>query len=453
MKDLYTFDHNKSLALETYEQVRTVYGALFDELKIPYLVAEADSGDMGGNLSHEFQFCTSKGEDHVVNCQSCGYVANEEMAQTAIPPEEDSQDWLNWTFMTPEKLRESAVSSPQRAISVWRGLSLDKSVLINVWYPLGSPSSTANIPTYTQPGINTHAVKAILPELDPGVENAGLLWNQKQEYNGAAREDGTQITGAIINLIDCRVPAIVRDAIASGDPKLPFLPDSVNKMALKVMSPILSRHPRTREPINLLRIRDGDKCPRCHDGTLKVQLAVELGHTFYLGDRYSGPLEAIVTVPAEAQAGSTQRASQQVPMQMGCHGIGVSRMVGAVAEILADAKGLNWPRVIAPYEAVVVPAQGNELDAEIVYDLLVASSGNSSDTKYETLDLVLDDRAYPFPWKMRDADLVGYPVIVVVGRAWKNERICEVQCRRLGVRENVASKGLYGFVRKLLEQL
>lgn len=452
MKDLYTFDHNKCLALETYEQVRTVYGALFDELKIPYLMAEADSGDMGGNLSHEFQFCTTKGEDHVVNCQTCGYVANEEVAQTAIPPEEDSRDWLNWIYVAPEKPIEPAVSSPQRAVSVWRGLSFNKSVLINVWYPLESRSLTTNIPTYPRPGINTHAVKAILPELDPGIENAGIVWNQKQEY-GAARENRSSITRAIINVVDCRVPAIVRDAIASGDPNVPFSPDSVNQDTPKVTSSIISRHPKTHQPINLLRIRDGDKCPKCHDGTLKVQLAIELGHTFYLGDRYSGPLEAIITVPAEAEAGASQRASQPVPMQMGCHGIGVSRMVGAVAEILADAKGLNWPRVIAPYETVVVPAQGNELDAEIVYDLLVASSGNSSDTFDETLDLVLDDRAYPFPWKMRDADLIGYPVIVVVGRAWKNERTCEVQCRRLGVRENVASKGLFDFIMKLLKQL
>jgi prolyl-tRNA synthetase len=135
---------------------------------------------------------------------------------------------------------------------------------------------------------------------------------------------------------------------------------------------------------------------------------------------------------------------------MGCHGIGVSRLIGAVAEILADSKGLNWPRVIAPYEVVVVPAQGNESDAATVYDALMDDARGITT---EPVDTVLDDREHPFPWKMRDADLIGYPVIVVVGRHWKQKRVCEVQCRRLAIKEDVQLDELSGFVRKLLSQL
>src|SRR3978361_1797100 len=93
MKDLYTFDHNSNLALITYDEVREVYAKLFDELKIPYLVADADSGNMGGTLSHEFHFPTPKGEDHVISCDRCDYVANEELAEAAIVRnEKKSQD-------------------------------------------------------------------------------------------------------------------------------------------------------------------------------------------------------------------------------------------------------------------------------------------------------------------------------------------------------------------------
>jgi prolyl-tRNA synthetase len=128
-------------------------------------------------------------------------------------------------------------------------------------------------------------------------------------------------------------------------------------------------------------------------------------------------------------------------------------MIGAVAETLADEKGLNWPRVIAPYEAVVVPTPGNELDAVSIYDALVIGPGSAGNTSQNSLDVVLDDRENPFPWKMRDADLVGYPVIVVVGKGWKTEGMCEVQCRRLSVRESVPLQRLRAFVEGLLVRL
>ncbi len=92
--------------------------------------------------------------------------------------------------------------------------------------------------------------------------------------------------------------------------------------------------------------------------------AIEVGHIFHLGTRYSQPLNAVVAVPPEVDAAG------QVAMQMGCHGIGLSRMIGAVAAALADSKGLNWPKVIAPFEVAVLPGKGNEEDAVAVYEEL-----------------------------------------------------------------------------------
>jgi prolyl-tRNA synthetase len=136
-------------------------------------------------------------------------------------------------------------------------------------------------------------------------------------------------------------------------------------------------------------------------------------------------------------------------MQMGCHGIGVSRIIGAVADTLADDKGLNWPRVIAPYEVVILASNaGLEQVAIEAYDTLSGPSGSSP-----LRDVVLDDRPQSFAWKMHDADLVGYPIIVVVGRTWKAKGMCEVQCRRLEIREEVPLKGLPDFVDMLLDQL
>ncbi|KAF2704511.1 prolyl-tRNA synthetase [Pleomassaria siparia CBS 279.74] len=272
MKDLYTFDYSSELALETYQEVRAAYNNLFDELKVPYLVADADSGNMGGKLSHEYHFASPKGEDDVWKCNTCEFVVNDEL-------------------------------------------------------------------------------------VEKGVE-------------------------------------------------------------------------------------DGDICPRCppNTGHLTVRKAIEVAHTFHLGTRYSEPLGALVTTPKDPRP---------QPLHMGCHGIGVSRLIGAVASILSDSKGLNWPRAIAPFEVIIIGADSNMDMGEAQFNHL-----SVSDETGEPLDVAWDDRPIKsMGWKLRDADLIGYPVILVLGRAWKERGAIEVQCRRLGIKKEVDMASLKKEVTALLDQL
>ena len=446
MKDLYTFDYSIPSALETYHQVREVYTKIFDELRLPYLVADADSGDMGGNLSHEFHFPTPNGEDNIISCTNCSYVANEELAESAIQPDIES-GVARATSSTDisTKLPSEDISALQPQI--WRGISRDRQTLINVWYPASSSPSD-------HPEINLHAVKSAVPEFDASVEDPLPFWAEST----AATTPSKSLR--LVNLVDCRLPRLLREGIGSQSPQVAFWPEQLNGQPPAVSMETLSQDPSTSQPLNLLRIRDGDSCRRCATGTLRVQKAIEMGHTFYLGTRYSDPLNATVAVPGhllrDGDLNHTTVAQrpdpseeQQVPMQMGCYGIGVSRMVAAVADTLADEKGLNWPRVMAPFEAVVVPAKGLDEAASDVYDVLSSPAIPHG----PRLDVVLDDRAESFPWKMRDADLVGYPVIIVAGRRWKDERICEVQCRRLNVREELPLDQIPAFVESLLSKL
>jgi prolyl-tRNA synthetase len=254
-------------------------------------------------------------------------------------------------------------------------------------------------------------------------------------------------------LIDCRLPEHVLSAINTRDSDIPNWPVSIETVPPLTNKIAISEHESTHKPLNLLRIVSGDSCPRCSDGKLNVQKAIELGHTFHLGTRYSEPLSATVDVPAgnsEAFVGSEGPRLNQVPLQMGCHGIGLSRLIGAIAETLADDKGLNWPRVIAPFEVVIISGKGLDEAALEVYDTL---RSKSSMTDRSELDLILDDRAESFPWKLQDADLVGYPIIVVVGRRWRTERKCEVQCRRLKLHKQVSIEVLPDFVRDTLAHL
>jgi hypothetical protein len=194
------------------------------------------------------------------------------------------------------------------------------------------------------------------------------------------------------------------------------------------------------------------KCPSCDSGTLSAHRAIEVGHTFHLGTRYSEPLNAVVTVPIERlepDSGASpnvpdgshplQKDQKMVHLQMGCHGIGVSRLVGAIATMTADQKGLCWPVSIAPYHVVIV-FDGRAVDPEDTRLLRHRKEGKMarmlsslcyssySDLK-GTLDCVVDDRDKPLPWKLKDADLVGYPIIVVLGKRWKETGEIEFQCR------------------------
>jgi prolyl-tRNA synthetase len=457
MKDLYTFDYNASLALATYHEVRDVYAQLFDELKIPYLVAEADSGDMGGNLSHEFHFPTSRGEDHIISCKTCNYVANEELAEIPALPGTNGETESDMHLCGEQNIQTQSDRELSTGVKVWRGISRDRSTLVNVWYLSPVLGTDPSLPAL-EPEVNVYAVKAVIPELDASIGDPVPFWNTH-----AQSPLGTHSTPGrprrLMNLVDYRVPSHVSRCLGSRNSHFPLWPISKAGPLPDIEIETLSVDHATQRQLNLLRVKDGDACPRCSDGTLLVRKAIELGHTFHLGTRYSGPLKATVSVPAyllgdeETDTRNTRSGSseaRQVNMQMGCHGIGVSRMIGAVADTLADEKGLNWPRVIAPFEVVIVPGKGLEEAALKVYDALSAVQPSSDGAR---LDIVLDDRIESFPWKMQDADLVGYPVIVVVGRRWKTEKICEVQCRRLGVREEVLFKGLLNFIQCLLVNL
>ncbi|KAH6845162.1 hypothetical protein B0I37DRAFT_379353 [Chaetomium sp. MPI-CAGE-AT-0009] len=393
MKDLYTFDNSVDSALQTYNDVRAVYSRIFSDMKLPVLSAKASSGDMGGDLSHEYHLPMPLGEDRVISCSSCNYVVNEEVADTAIS-------------------EEAAIDSP---FEIWRGITKDRAKLVNVWYPKWTrPQDGGELREYTDQDINLAEVKSVVPDLDTAVEDALPFWS-------AVVAPETRTATEIINVIDGRLPSSLVGSLGATP-----LPTSARHRAGDGSG-----------VLNLLRIRTGDKCTQCSSGHLQVERAMELGHTFFLGTRYSKPLSAMATIPP---------AGQPSPFQMGCYGIGISRIMGAAAEHLADKTGLNWPAAIAPYSCVVIPGKdADDSDAMQVCHQI----NNISGPEGRVVDVVLDDRSKSLPWKLSDADLIGFPVIVLLGREWREAKRVEVQCRRLGVKRSVEIADLPEVVGKL----
>ncbi|KAK4229487.1 hypothetical protein QBC38DRAFT_508104 [Podospora fimiseda] len=399
MKDLYTFDSSVESALETYREVRQAYSSIFAEMKLPVLAAKASSGDMGGDLSHEYHLPTHLGEDRVIRCDSCDYVANEEVAESVA-----SDEYL-----------------PKTEIKVWRGITKDRTKLVNVWYPAQTRlSGGGKVRDHAESDINIAEVKSVVPELDAAVEDADSLWS-------AATAAGTAVE--LINVVDHRLQA----AICNNN--LEAAPDGVPNTS------VINRKVDGQSPLNLLRIHSGDNCPQCKSGHLKAEKAIELGHTFFLGTRYSEPLGAVTSTPT---------AGQTAHMQMGCYGIGISRIMGAVAEHLADKKGLNWPVAIAPFSCVIIGGKdATEEDMAEVYRHIL----NATRMEAKHIDPVLDDRQKPLPWKLNDADLIGYPIIVLLGREWEASRHVEVQCRRVGFKQTVELADLPPLISRLHTEL
>jgi prolyl-tRNA synthetase len=367
MKDLYTFDSSHEKALATYGAVREAYENLFDELKLPYLVADADSGNMGGKLSHEYHFISEKGEDNVWSCDSCDYVANEELVEK----------------------KASSVSAKDRQPLILTGISINRSKAINIHIPRPPNVSAEETPTWQDASryVNLHAVKKAEPHLDTGVEAATL-------HSLLAK------TTTTVDIFDRSV----------------------------------SDH---ESHLDLTNTKPGDSCAHCESGKLSVQKAIEVGHTFHLGTRYSEPLKLFAAGPDQ---------SKKEAIHMGCHGIGVSRLIGAIASLLAEPGRLNWPRVIAPYETVVIAAEHvSEEDSIRVYDALAGPNES------QNIDVVLDDRpTKQMGYKMKDADIIGYPVLVIIGHSWKQRREVEVQCLRTRTKKFVGLEQLRDEVLELL---
>jgi prolyl-tRNA synthetase len=410
MKDLYTFDVDIPTALRTYEDVRNAYNNFFDELKMPYIVAKADSGTMGGDLSHEYHLPSEKGEDTIISCSNCNYVRNEELVEdkkVLIRPLSPDEEEIPGSMKQNLPLKESIF------------ITNDKHTLVKAFC---NKSLTSSSNGTADCEVNPYAVKAVLPDVALGFENPSeqfTTWNPKGDSI-------LYIFDHQIHQSEIEAKLAIEHAIGKHEGRKLFVAENGDG---------------GKGIPGLVKVQTGDECPACSKGQVTVQKAIEIGHTFYLGTRYSEALDAKVAVQPGADS------QHEAFMQMGCHGIGVSRLIAATASALSDDTGLNWPRVLAPFEVIIMSHQPSDVNACLdVYDSLLEG-------KPACNDAIVDDRDKNWLYKLREADLVGYPVIIFLGRAWKERGEYEVQCRRLGVKQDVTKEDLPQFVRGLLHQL
>ncbi|KAL8953079.1 MAG: hypothetical protein Q9222_001072 [Ikaeria aurantiellina] len=440
MKDLYTFDATSEEAMKTYQQARRAYNAFFDELHIPYIVAEADSGAIGGSLSHEYHIPTRSGEDTIVSCGSCAYAANEELAAGNVAAK-----------------RMPRLSEDFAPYQSWFGVSPNRLQLVEAVLPRYDQMRGDTALQQRELRINSHLIKAYYPDLDLGVEEPlrTFVTHWRDRLPSSENLEMKLLPSPeLVRIFDYRVPkeAMLEYNTGSNDKQTKSLVQGL----LEIVGPKVSN---AAVSMDLAGIRDGDKCPRCGNNSGKLQAAVELGHTFYLGDRYSKPMDAKFTAsPArkaanevsieeiQGQAGAAN--TDQTNFQMGCHGIGISRIIAAVADALADSQGLIWPRVMAPFEIAILATEEHKVVAEEVWDML-----HRSEQGMDSVDAVIDDRDRGLGWKLKDADLIGFPIVVVLGSTFSKRGKCEVSVRRLKSREEVRLEDLRDYILSKLPDL
>lgn len=392
MKDAYSFHRDFEDLDAYYPKIFNAYLRIFARVGLKTVPIEADSGIMGGTGSHEFMLESAHGEDRFVVCSHCGYRANTEKAAGVKVPRKDS---LN----APSAMEKVATPGVRTIADLM------------AFFGVGEEHFLKTV-AYEADG---RLVLAMIRG-DYGVSETKLANHLKAIRLELAGEETLASRGLVGGFLS---PVGIKD--------IPMVLDtSVDESALYVAggnepdvhykNVLLGRDYTVSQRVDIAEVRHGDPCEQCRDGILEIKRGIELGHTFKLGIKYTAPDTMDVTFLDAS--GAQQRVI------MGCYGIGVERLMAAAVEQWHDESGMIFPVAIAPFQ-VIVTALGQK---EAVLD--------SAETLYRELEdryeVLYDDRDESPGVKLKDADLLGIPIRVVVSqKLTKNDQV-EVKVRQTG---------------------
>ncbi|GAA1445375.1 proline--tRNA ligase [Mycobacterium cookii] len=417
MKDSYSFDIDDAGLEKSYQQHRDAYIRIFDRLGFDYVIVKATSGAMGGSASEEFLAKAEVGEDTYVRCTACDYAANVEAVRVRAPeaisyadaPTAHAED----TPDTPtiDTLVEHLNATFPRDDRPWAAGDTLKNVLVVLKHPDGTREPLA----IGVPGDREVDQKRLEGQLEPiEVEpmDEGELAKHPALVKGYIGPEvlGEESKSGIRYLVDPRVVEGTRWVTGA------------NVAGSHVVDLVAGRDFTPDGTIEAADVRDGDECPNCVEGTLESARGVEMGHIFQLGRKYAEALGLKVL----------DENGKLVTVTMGSYGIGPSRAVAAIAEGTLDDIGLCWPRNVAPADVHVVAAGKDDAIFEAAEKL-------AADLTAQGVEVLLDDRRGKVSpgVKFKDAELIGVPTIVTVGRGLADGTV-EVRDRRTGEREEVA---------------
>ncbi len=406
MKDAYSFDISEEMAVKSYEIMKETYHKIFSSLGLDYIMVEADVGAIGGKYSHEFVVKVPNGEAHIVYCEKCGYAANVETAKyefelDKLPPEEEKPL---------EKVHTPNVSSVE---DVAKFLNVDTKKIVKTLVYILSDGRKIAVLIRGDRELNETKLINYFKVLD-----CRLATSEELEEMG---------------IVEGFVGAIGLDLPIYADISVKDLHNFVIGANEKDYHFINVNIPRDFQPIEFVDFstaREKDPCPVCK-APLKETTGLEVGHIFLLGTKYSEAMKAYFV----------DKDGKEKPIIMGCYGIGVSRLMAAAVEQSYDENGIIWPEEIAPFKLMILPL--NVKDENI--------KNKAEEIYKKALDLgievLIDDRNISAGAKFKDADLIGIPYRIVIGKKLK-DGILEFQ-KRTGEKEEININDIDSLLEKL----
>lgn len=407
MKDAYSFCQSDVQMREVYQKMQAAYERIFSRCGLKYKLVEAESGPIGGDLSHEFIAEVASGEDKIAECGKCGYSAKMEKAIAGRHKEKKSGEKM-------QKLEEVKTPNVRSIEDLSNFLGFPPSRLLKTLLYQTEKNLLAVV-VRGDHQVNEEKLRKLL-----GIRKLTLASDELVK-----KEIGVE-TGFLgpvdLNNLELVVDEVVmqgRNFVAGANKKDTHL---VNVNPGRDFSPNLIGDIRFILP--------GEECPIC-GASLYISRGIEIGHLFQLGQRYSRALGASFL----------DQKGKLVPFLMGCYGIGISRLPAAIIEQNNDREGIIWPPEIAPFSAVIISTNEQVTDfSEKIYQQL----------KQASIDILWDDRDVSAGVKFKDADLMGIPLKIIIGSSFLKEEKIEIKKRQTGEIIKIDKNQLFPKLRELI---
>ncbi|SHF47186.1 prolyl-tRNA synthetase [Caldanaerobius fijiensis DSM 17918] len=411
MKDAYSFDMDWEGLDVSFGKMHDAYCRIFDRCGLKYRVVQADSGAMGGKESNEFMVMSEVGEDEIAHCENCDYAANVERAESR-PDIREKQE---------EKPLELVATPDARTIQE-----------LTDFFET-SPDNFAKTLIYT---VKDQVIAVVIRgdrELNE-VKLVNILECTKDDLRMAEDDVVKNVTNAEVGFagpVGLKVDKLIVDE------EVTYMSNFIvgaNKTGYHYKNVNYGRDFKGDIVVDVRKVSDGDVCIRC-GGRLSISKGIEVGHIFKLGTKYSEALGAKYL----------DENGQEHLMIMGSYGIGINRIMAAVIEQNSDENGIIWPMSIAPYHVIIVPVNtSDEVQASLAEDLYDVLSRNG-------VEVLLDDRDERAGVKFKDADLIGIPIRITVGKKAR-DRVVEIKDRRTGESLDLTVDQVLGYIKQKIEE-
>ena len=430
MKDAYTFDIDQAGLDKAFDDQRNAYCKVYSRCGLDFVIVDADSGSMGGSASNEFMVYTDAGEDLVASCAKCRYAANTEKAQSRIPAVDDGEG-----SAAAEKFPTPGVRTIDDLVNFDGGAAANKQIKTLVYVSVAAKGDEAKNTLFLALLRGDHQVN------DAKLSNAiAKLVNKDGWEQTAVRpahpEEIFDLMGAHAGSLGAvgvtKVPVFADEALRGR--KNMTTGANVDDHHLRNVS--VERDIKITSWVDLRTVAEGEGCPNCDEGVLHVAKALEVGHIFKLGTKYSISMGASV-LNAEGK---------EVPIVMGSYGIGVERILAAAIERHNDDAGIIFPITIAPFQIVVSPLNMKDAEVKATSDRIYGELAKAG------VEVLYDDRDERAGVKLNDADLVGFPFQIRIGPKKLKEGKVEFYDRATKMAEDVSADQVVAIASQRIQQ-